>query len=249
MAQRWRRSVKLKELEGFLFIFFLSWWHSAGRLVGSSLLPTHFAARLEARSLLQEPRLGDDGLRQRWEGVIGFGCFPAGEAGVLARRGRFTPRRRVWDNSPSEPRRWRACAPRSLGGTRGVGWGAGTSGGGTEELAEGFVGWGRSELGRVLDLQRSACPPSRCLICWLAGGGLPALLPARGHPCNTRRLSPPSSSLLSSSWASPTMGASAEALPELPPLLPRAQVRGEGTGGVLPGALVARSALGRRCSG
>lgn len=60
---------------------------------------------------------------------------------------------------------------------------------------------------------------------------------------------PPSSSLLSSSWASLTMGVRAEALPELPPLLLRAQVRGEVTGCVLPGALVACSALGRRYSG
>lgn len=212
------------------------------------MLPSHFAAWVEARCLLQEPRLGD-GLRQRWEQVIALGCFPAGEAGVLARRGRFTPRRRVWDNPPSEPRRWRACAPRSLGGTRGVGWGAGTSGGGTGELAEGFVGWVWCELGRVLDLHGSACPPSRCLICWLAGGGLPALLPARGHPCKTQQLSPPSmqlssSSLLSSSWASLTTGASAEALPELPLLMLRAQVRGEGTGCMLLVARVVCSALG-----
>lgn len=72
--------------------------------------------------------------------MIALGCLPAGEVGMLARRGCFTPRGRVWDNVPSERRRWRVCLRRSLGGVQGVGWGAGTSGGGTEKLAEGFVG-------------------------------------------------------------------------------------------------------------
>lgn len=52
---------------------------------------------------------------------------------------------------------------------------------------------------------------------------------------------PPSSSLLSSSWALPTMGVRAEALPELPPLLLRAQVRGEVTGCVCCWALSLRA--------
>ena len=82
----------------------------------------------------------------------------------LAQRGHFTPRRRVGDDLPSEQRRWRVLQRRSLGGAEGVGLGAGTSGGGTEKLAEGFVGWGWRELGCVLDLRvlRSAALSPGC---------------------------------------------------------------------------------------
>lgn len=63
-----------------------------------------------------------------------------------------------------------------MGGAQGVGWGAGTSGGGTGKLAEGFVGWGWRELGCVLDLRvLSSC----CLISWLWGRRPPSIAVGR----------------------------------------------------------------------
>lgn len=66
-------------------------------------------------------------------------------------------------------KRAKVCLGRSLGGEQGVGWGAGTSGGGTQKLAEGFVGSAWFELGCVLHLHKAARPPSCRLIFCLAG--------------------------------------------------------------------------------
>lgn len=77
-------------------------------------------------------------------GLGGAGCWHGGDVGSGSQTSP-APHGGVWDAVPGELRGCRVC----LGGVQGVGRGAGTSGGGTQKLAEGFVCSAQLELGRV----------------------------------------------------------------------------------------------------